>query len=81
MILLKYFYLKTTHKQSLSYLNGALGVGVPSLGISSANACASKLVNLKDDSKRNRNLRGGICHGWTLGNYFAWLVSALATPD
>ena len=43
MTLLKYFQLKTTCKQPLPDPNGELS---PSSGISSANACMGKLLNL-----------------------------------
>ena len=43
MALLKYFQLKSTHKQLLPDPNGELS---PSSGISSANTCIGKLLNL-----------------------------------
>ena len=45
MVLLKYFKLKASHKQLLLNPNGELSVKIPSLGVSSANACEGKLLD------------------------------------
>ena len=42
--LLKYFQLKTTHKQPLPDPNGELSLKISLSGISSANACIGKLL-------------------------------------
>jgi len=49
MVMLEYFKFKTTGKQPLPDPNGELREKIPSLGISSANACIGKLLNLTSD--------------------------------
>ena len=51
MVLLKYFKFKTTGKQPLPDLNGELSEKIPSLGISSANACIGKLLDSMSDDR------------------------------
>jgi len=58
MVLLKYFKFKTTGKQPLPDLNGGeLSEKIPSSGISSANACVGKLLDLMSDDVNKQNSR------------------------
>jgi len=48
-VLLTYFKFKTTGKQPLPHPNGELSEKIPSLDISSANTCVSKVLDLTSD--------------------------------
>ena len=56
--LLKYFKLKTSHKQSLPNPNRELSKKIPSSGISSANACLDKLLDGDEKSSSKPDSRG-----------------------
>jgi len=58
MVLLKYFKFKTTGKQPLPDPNGELSEKIPSLSISSANACVGKLLDSTSDDSNKQNSRG-----------------------